>query len=416
MAFIATLVTLFLALVKAIVGYLFDSRILVADAFHSFADFIAIFASGFGLWLASRKKTAKFPYGLYKAENLASLIIGFLIVYAGFKIFMDGYEKLFLQAQSIGFPFLPVSVTVISIIVSLLIARKEKSVGIEINSGSLKANASESFLDIYTSIIVLFGIVISYFRIPYIEGAIIILISLLIFKLGITTIFTSVLVLIDANLDPKMQSEIEEGVNKIYGVKGVSEVKIRQSGPFRMVECKITTHPSLPLYKAHELADKAEDFIIKNYQHIESVFTHVEPSTNKVVSAIVPVKEINGLNSRVHGHFGRAPFFVILKIDEDSVEIEDFYMNEFLKEKSHIGLKVIKTVIKYKLDLLFTNKIGEISFSMLKNNFLTIYSCGNTNTVHDVIEKYRKGQLHQILAPTQTIEQSIVEKSSGIED
>ena len=62
-----------------------------------------------------------------------------------------------------------------------------------------------------------------------------------------------------------MQSEIEEGVNKIYGVKGVSEVKIRQSGPFKMVECKITTHPSLSLYKAHELTDKAEDFIIKNY-------------------------------------------------------------------------------------------------------------------------------------------------------
>jgi divalent metal cation (Fe/Co/Zn/Cd) transporter len=62
-AFMATLVTLVLALMKGIVGYLFDSKILLADAFHSGADLLAIFASGFGLWLASQKKTARFPYG-----------------------------------------------------------------------------------------------------------------------------------------------------------------------------------------------------------------------------------------------------------------------------------------------------------------------------------------------------------------
>ena len=66
----------------------------------------------------------------------------------------------------------------------------------------------------------------------------------------------------DANLDQELQSAIEEKINTLYGVKGVSEVKIRQSGPFRMVECKIATSPSLPLYKAHELADAAEDFAV----------------------------------------------------------------------------------------------------------------------------------------------------------
>ena len=64
-AFIAAFVTLLLAVLKAVVGYLFDSKVLIADAFHSGADLLAIFASGFGLWLASKRKTAKFPYGLY---------------------------------------------------------------------------------------------------------------------------------------------------------------------------------------------------------------------------------------------------------------------------------------------------------------------------------------------------------------
>ena len=88
-AFIGALVTLLLAVIKAVIGYLFDSKVLIADAFHSGADLLAIFASGFGLWLASKKKTRRFPYGLYKAETFVSFIIGALIVWAGIKILKD---------------------------------------------------------------------------------------------------------------------------------------------------------------------------------------------------------------------------------------------------------------------------------------------------------------------------------------
>jgi len=405
-AFVATFVTFLLVVMKASVGYLFDSKILVADAFHSGADLLAIFASGFGLWLASKKKTKRFPYGLYKAETLVTFIIGALIVWAGIEIFRDGYQKFFYVASFHDFPFLPVTVSIISIITAYFIAKKERAVGRAIGSQSLLANANESFLDILTSAVVLTGILLVYAKIPYVEGSIIMLISLLIFKLGMENVWTSLLVLMDANLDPKLQAEIEEKINEIYGVKGVSEVRIRQSGPFKMVECKIETSPTLPLYRAHELADKAEDFVTKNYEHIESVFIHVEPSKRKDVSAIIPVKDINGLDSKVHGHFGRAPYYIILTSTNKDIEIEDFYYNEFLDEKKHIGVKVIKAVIKYKLDLLFTSRIGELSFYMLKNSFVDIYKTQEDLSVKDVIEKYRNKQLEPIIAPTHPLEKS----------
>jgi cation diffusion facilitator family transporter len=410
-AFIAASVTLLLAVMKGTIGYLFDSKILVADAFHSSADLLAIFASGFGLWLASQKKTARFPYGLYKAETLASFVIGTLILLAGIEILKDGYHKLFHISYVQNFPILPVSVSVISIITAYFIARKEKAVGKLISSQSLIANASESFLDIFTSLVVLIGILLAYAKIPYIEGSIIILISFLVITLGLKNIWTSLLVLMDANLDPELQADIEEEINNIYGVKGVSEVKIRQSGPFKMVECKIETSPSLPLYKAHELASKAEDYIIENYKHIESVFIHVEPSKKKVISAIIPVKDINGLDSKVHGHFGRAPYFVVLKLSDNSnnVEIEDFYFNEFLGEKKHIGIKVIKAIIKYKIDLLFTSRIGEISFYMLKDNFVDIYKVEEDSSMRNIIEKYHNNKLEQITSPTHSVEETHME-------
>jgi len=408
-AFVMTLATLFLALFKGVIGYIFSSEILIADAFHSSADLLAIFASGFGLWLASKKKTIKFPYGLYKAETLVSFIIGLLILWAGISILREGYHKLFYIIPIQRFPILPVAAAIISIIVSYFVARKEKSVGTLINSQSLLANASESFLDIFTSFIILMGILLAYLKIPYIEGAIIILVSFLILKLGLRNAWVSLLVLMDANLDPRLQVEIGKKINELYGVKGFSEVKIRQSGPFKMVECKIETSPLLPLYRAHELANKVENFISERYEHIESVFIHVEPSKEKIISAIIPVKDINGLESRVHGHFGRAPYYMILRLNDGNVEIEDFYYNEFLGEKKHIGVKVIKAVIKYKLDVLFTSRIGEISFYMLKENFVDIYKIEEDLSVSKIIKQYRSNQLEEILKPTHSVEKSQVE-------
>lgn len=409
-AFIATFLTLLLAVIKGAVGYIFNSEILIADAFHSGADLLAIFASGFGLWLASKKKSTKFPYGLYKAETLISFLIGLLIVWAGIEIFKEGYHKLFHITHIKEFPVLPIIVSVISIIAAYFIARKEKAIGREIYSQSLMVNAQESFLDIFTSIVVLAGILLAFLRVPYAEGIIIILISLLVLKLGAENAWTSLLVLMDANLDPKLQSEIENKINEIYGVKGESEVRIRQSGPFKMVECKIQTSPTLPLYRAHELTDKTEGFITKNYENIESVFIHVEPSKQNIVSAIIPVKNINGLDSKVHGHFGRAPYYIILRLNDKDIEIEDFYYNEFLSEKKHIGVKVIKAVIRYKLDMLFTAKIGELSFYMLKDNFVDIYKIKEDMSVRETIQKYKSTQLEKITTPTHPLEESQVEK------
>jgi len=405
-AFIATFVTLILAVMKGAIGYLFDSKILIADAFHSGADLLAIFASWFGLWMASKKKSARFPYGLYKAETLVSFIIGALIAWAGIELLKEGYHKLSYIVNPQEFPVLPITVSIISIVTAYFIAKKERAVGRLINSQSLIANASESFLDIFTSMVVLTGILLAYARIPFIEGFIIILISLLILKLGMKNIWTSLLVLMDANLDPALQSEIEENINKIYGVKGVSEVRIRQSGPLKMVECKIATSPSLSLYKAHELANMAEDFVLNNYKHIESVFIHVEPSRDKAIAAIIPVKDIHGLDSIVHGHFGRAPYFIILRLGNDNNEIEDFYSNEFIHEKKHAGIKVIKAVIKYKIDVLFTSRIGEISFYMLKDNFVDIYRAEEGLSVREIIEKYRNNQIERIASATHSAEEA----------
>jgi cation diffusion facilitator family transporter len=150
-AFISSIVSLLLAVMKGIIGYLFGSQVLIADAFHSGADFLTHAASGFGLWIASRRKTTKFPYGLYRAETLACLIVGGFIVVAGIEILREGCHRLFYLDPVKSFPILPVAASIISSVAAFFIAKMELKVGKLIGSKSLIATSREVFLDIFTS-------------------------------------------------------------------------------------------------------------------------------------------------------------------------------------------------------------------------------------------------------------------------
>lgn len=405
-ALISSLVTLVLALVKGVVGYRFDSTLLVADAFHSAGDVVTIAASGFGLWLAARKKSETFPYGLYRAETVASLFIGLLIIWAGIEMARDGYAKLFYLQVTTDFPVLPLCAAFLSIIANYFLAKKQQEVGTAINSQSLLTKARDSQLDIYVSGAVLFGVLLAYWKISYAEGLLVLVISLLILKLGGETIWLSIMSLMDANLDPDLQTEIGSRCSAIEGVRAVTGLRIRRAGPFRMVDCTIETSPHLSLYSAHELADQVEESIIEKHQDIDSVFVHVEPFQEKSLSAMIPVTSANGLESAVHEHFGRAPYFALVRLEENDLSVEDFFYNEFLDEKIHIGVKIVKAFSFSDVDILFTKQIGELAFSLLKERFVDIYLVEGNPSIGEIVAAFRENRLTRLHAPTHSLEDS----------
>ena len=379
---------------------MFNSPLLIADAWHSGADILINLSSLIGLKLASKKKSNRFPYGLYRAETIACLLIGVMIAFIGADMFKDGWHKLFLMDFQEGFPIFPIGASIISCAVASFLAVKQRAIGKAIGSQALLATAKEAFFDIFTSLFVLIGIVFVYVRIPYVEGAIIILIAGLILKLGIETAWKSVMILMDADMDTDLKKEIEEKLNRIEGVTGVADVKIRQSGPFKIVNCIIKTIPSLILYKSHELADIAENMLLMEYDNIESVFIHVEPEKEIVETAVIPIQDKNGLESKLHQHFGRAPYFIIVNLGKERIDIDSYIVNDFLDKKGHIGLSVVKSMVDCSIHLLFVSSIGEISFHMLKNHYIDIFKVDKEMKVKEIISLYKEKKLEPMIKPS----------------
>lgn len=104
-----------------------------AGAFDAFTDVVASSAVFIGLMIASRK-SKNFPYGLYKVENLISVIVALFIFYAGYEIVMEALRSETVQLQNV---WLSIAGIVRVMVIALVFSTYERKVGKDIQSPSL---------------------------------------------------------------------------------------------------------------------------------------------------------------------------------------------------------------------------------------------------------------------------------------
>ena len=73
-----------IGIVKGIIGWTSGSLSLLAQAIDSLTDLFGLIAIFIGMRLSRREPSMRFPYGYYRAETLASLIVsGFILLTGG---------------------------------------------------------------------------------------------------------------------------------------------------------------------------------------------------------------------------------------------------------------------------------------------------------------------------------------------
>ena len=153
-ALLAIGVNLVLFGLKYLFGGLSGSIALMAEAFHSLSDVIASSTVFAGLIIA-RRKTRSFPYGLYKVENLVSVIVALAILYAGYQIAGEAVKGGASELQNLW-------ITIASVVCAMAItygfSRYEARVGAEIESPSLIADARHMWVDMLANAVVLAGL------------------------------------------------------------------------------------------------------------------------------------------------------------------------------------------------------------------------------------------------------------------
>ncbi len=145
---------LLLIVLKFFLAWISGSLALKAGAWHSFSD---IFVSGIVLTglVLSRSEDVKLTKGVSRIENWVSILVAFFIFYVGYDIFQEVIqqsERRLSQVPAV------IAGSVLTIAVSYFMARYKIYVGRETNSPSLIADGYHSKMDMYSSVIVVIGL------------------------------------------------------------------------------------------------------------------------------------------------------------------------------------------------------------------------------------------------------------------
>ena len=406
-ALYASVATVLLAILKAIVGCLAGSVVLIADAVHSGTDVVCVLASWFGLRLASRERTERFPFGFYKAESLATLLVSLIILYAGVEILVEGVGNL-RSVPKLDLPYAAMAVALLSAGLLWFIAQAERKAREQANAQSLLANADHSRMDALSSLLVFAALGATHFRVPYVEGLLAIVLSGLIVWVGLSNGRIALYSLMDASLEPEMEREMVEVIRHVPGVLDVHDLRLRRAGPFCFGETHLHVAKSLDISRGHEIAEKVAAEVKTQFPCVDSFVTHIEPHRSQERRVMVPVASAAGLESRVMGHFGRADHFLLAQVDGSDIKEFEIKPNEFRDRPVRAGLNVVKHFIEAeKIDALVTRQIGEIGFHALRDHYVEVYRAEDGRSAREVLSEFAAGRLEALTAPTHSSDEKL---------
>lgn len=344
-------VNIMLVAAKLALSLVTGSLALRADAIHSGVDIFASIALIIGL-VISRRKSKKFPYGLYKVENLVAAIISLLLFFTAYEIVTEAISGK-TEARSYGLPVL--ALVAILILIPFFFGRYELNAGKKYNSPSLIADGSQFRADVLGSTIVFAGLLGQLFGFP-LDRIAAVIVALFIAYAAWGLLTSSMRVLLDASVSYDVLEKIRSIIMEQPEVSLVQNLTGRNSGRFVFIEATITVHTT-DLKKAHLVSQKIEQAIKSTISNIDQVLIHYEPETKTWQRYVITLSNNEG---KISEDFGKSTHFALIDIDTINRKVirQEIISNPYYNpEKSKgTGIKIAEFILQYKPDILIVRE------------------------------------------------------------
>ncbi len=336
-AAVSVALNLSLATGKGVAGYMSGSTALISDAVHSATDVVASAAAWIGLWVASRKHPS-FPYGLYKAETVATLVSSIAVLLAAYEI---GRQAL-LGCTSIPDTSIALPAAFASLVISAGFGMYQVRAGKNLNSPALVADGKDYIADSMSTAVVFAGLVGSMFGIMLDRWAAAI-VSLFVFRAGSQLLITALRDLLDASIDRETEREIIRLVEAHPAVSRVKQCLSRTAGGRFIIDMDILLRT--PSHKvADRIADTLEQDIVKNFPRVVMARLRPHFKEESIVTRVTPVDSPEGPVSQ---HMAKAPWFrvEVVNLGTGQVNHIQFLKNPHLEAQRKRGFLVGKWLL-----------------------------------------------------------------------
>jgi cation diffusion facilitator family transporter len=259
---------------KLWVGVANDSVAMQADAWHTLSDTLTSVVVIVGFWIASRPADKEHPYGHGRAELVASVVIGTLLVVVGFTFGVDSIERL-RNHQTASFTLFAIVVFVISVLCKEALAQFAYRLGKRINSTALKADGWHHRSDAIASALIVVGALLGrYFW--WIDGVLGLGVSALIGYAAVTIIWENTKAIMGEPLPSATKDEIIALVSGLAGdVSDIHHFHFHKYGDHAELTFHIRVKKSMNVERSHELTSRIEAAVKDKYGYDATI--HIEP-------------------------------------------------------------------------------------------------------------------------------------------
>ena len=252
----------------AILASLFDS---IQDLMTSGINFFTIHHS-----LQPADKEHRFGHG--KAEGLGSFIQGLILFGSAIWLAIESilhFGRHEVPVHSVW----GIGVILFTLFLTVILIRFQAFVIHQTNSLSIRADNTHYNGDVIMNVGVLVSLIFSYtFEISWVDSLFGLFVSFYLLKSSFLIIRASVAMLMDEELPHHVQNKIKTQLSAIKEINKIHDLRTRQSGRQMFIQMTLILDGTMPLAKAHLIADKAETLIHEIYPDSE-IIIHLEPNS-----------------------------------------------------------------------------------------------------------------------------------------
>lgn len=373
---------LFLTIIKLLAGILTSSLGLISEALHSFLDLGAAIFAFISIKISSRPPDQRHKFGHGKAENLSALFQAILLFITCLWIIWEAVERIFFKAVEVKANEVAFFVAIISMVFSYLISKLLKKGAIYYESQALEADALHYKSDVYTSFVVLVGLIFTKFGFPLFDSISAIAVSIFIGFLTFKLVSKAIGDLMDI-YPQELESFVYETLKEFKEIKEVENLRIRRSGSTIFIELTLKTDALSSIIETHNLSEAIEEKLKNKFKKAD-VITHFHPKESdedlleKIKKISKNFKEIENIhNIQIFKDEEKGKFVLclhcVLKTDIDLEKshniLDDFEkkIKENLPEiyEIHSHIEVVEREKEGKVIKISKEKIGEIERDLL---------------------------------------------------
>ena len=275
---IGMLINVVLAVTKLIAGLVGNAYALVADAVESTADIFSSLIVWGGLRVAGKAPDDEFPFGYGKAEALAAAVVALMLLGAALGIAIESILEIRTPHHTPAAWTLGVLVAVM--IIKWILSQRVKTVGSEIGSSAVQADAWHHMSDVLTSAAAFIGITIALVGGKGWESAddwAALLASAIIAFNGASMLRPALNDLMDRMPGQDVVEPVRKAAESVEGVLATEKLAVRKTGLTYRVILHVQTDPTLPIRDAHVVGGKVKSAIRTAVPQVASVLVHLEP-------------------------------------------------------------------------------------------------------------------------------------------